>query len=360
MTRILSVSLITLGDPEQLTGGYLYHRRMADAAPAHDACVRFVSFPALPSLLPTVRAGAVLRLACAPGIDVVVLDSIAAAFVAPRLALRPPRIPLVAILHQPPGGMDHGRIRTLVQAALDRAAYRRAAAIVLASAALAPQLPVAWRPRAIVIPPGRDTAPPPAVTSDLRGGRRTAMLCVGNWVERKGLLELLDAVAALPHDAATLHLAGRDDVDRTYAARVHQRLAQPDLAERVVAHGPLDRDRIGALYHGADVFVLPSVREPYGTAYGEAMAAGLPVVGWRAGNLPHLATHDREGLVLPPGDVDALTAALRRLADDAPYRRRLGEAARRRAEALPTWDDSAGRLFNTLRAVAAQFSHPPR
>jgi glycosyltransferase involved in cell wall biosynthesis len=117
-------------------------------------------------------------------------------------------------------------------------------------------------------------------------------------------------------------------------------------------HGPLDRDRISALYHGADVFVLPSVREPYGTAYGEAMAAGLPVVGWRAGNLPHLATHDREGLVLPPGDVDALSAALRRLADDEPYRRRLGEAARRRAEELPTWDDSAARLFDTLRAVA--------
>jgi glycosyltransferase involved in cell wall biosynthesis len=70
-----------------------------------------------------------------------------------------------------------------------------------------------------------------------------------------------------------------------------------------VVHGALDRARISALYHGADVFVVPSIREPYGTAYGEAMAAGLPVVGWRAENLPHLATHDREGLILPPGDI---------------------------------------------------------
>jgi glycosyltransferase involved in cell wall biosynthesis len=352
MTRMLSVSLITIGDPEQLTGGYLYHRRMADAAPAHDAHVRFVSFPALPSLLPAVRAGSVLQLACAPGTDVVVLDSIAAAFIAPLLALRPPPIPLVGILHQPPGGIDHGRVRTLVQAGLDRAAYQQAAALVLASAALLPQLPVAWRDRAVVVPPGRDTAPPPSLPEDLRRGRRAAMLCVGNWVERKGLLELLRAFASLPDDAATLHLAGRDDVDRAYGARVHARLAEPDLAGRVVVHGPVDRDRIGALYHGADVFVLPSVREPYGTAYGEAMAVGLPVVGWRAGNLPHLATHDREGLVLPPGDVAALAAALRRLADDEPYRRRLGEAGRRRAEGLPTWNDSAGLLFDTLRAVA--------
>jgi glycosyltransferase involved in cell wall biosynthesis len=349
---MLSASFVTLGDPSQLTGGYLYHRRMAEAARSHRAQVRFVSFPAWPFPLPAAHSGAVLRQACSPGTDVVVLDSIAAAFLAPQLALQSLVIPFVAILHQPPGGIDHNRLRARAQAILDRIAYRRAAVLVLASAALAPQLPADLRARAVVIPPGRDAGPSPVMASDLRRGRRTALLCVGNWVERKGLLELLAAVAALPSDAATLHLAGRDDVDRRYATRVHARLTHPDLAGRVVVHGALDRAQISALYHGADVFVLPSVREPYGTAYGEAMAAGLPVVGWRAGNLPHLATHGREGLVLPPGNVLQLTAALRRLADDEPYRRRLGQAARRRAAALPTWEESAGRLFTTLRAVA--------
>ncbi|MDQ4034225.1 MAG: glycosyltransferase family 4 protein [Actinomycetota bacterium] len=349
---MLSASFVTLGDPSQLTGGYLYHRRMAEAAPSHRAQVRFVSFPAWPFPLPAAHSGAVLRQACSPGTDVVVLDSIAAAFLAPQLALQPPVIPYVPILHQPPGGIDHNWLRARTQAILDRIAYRRAAVLVLASAALAPQLPADLRARAVVIPPGRDAGPSPVMASDLRRGRRTALLCVGNWVERKGLLELLAAVAALPSDAATLHLAGRDDVDRRYATRVHARLTHPDLAGRVVVHGPLDRAQISALYHGADVFVLPSVREPYGTAYGEAMAAGLPVVGWRAGNLQHLATHGREGLVLPPGNVPQLTAALRRLADDEPYRWRLGQAARRRAAALPTWEESADRLFATLRAVA--------
>ncbi len=352
---------------------------MAEAAPEHGAQVRFVSFPALPFPLPAARAGPVLREACSPGTDVVVLDSIAAAFLAPALVLHSPAIPLVAILHQPPGGIDHRWPRARAQAALDRIAYRRTAVLVLASAALVSELPANLRGRTIVIPPGRDVGPPPAepaiqplpakpaiqpppaepaiqpppaVAGDLRRGRRTALLCVGNWVARKGLLELLAAVAALPPDAATLHLAGRDDVDRRYAALVHARLGQPDLAGRVVVHGPLDRPEVSALYHGADVFVLPSVREPYGTAYGEAMAAGLPVVGWRAGNLQHLATHGREGLVLPPGDVPGLTAALWRLADDEPYRQRLGEAARQRAAALPTWEESADRLFTTLRAVA--------
>src|SRR5690606_36877101 len=134
----------------------------------------------------------------------------------------------------------------------------------------------------------RSPAPggPPA---DLRRGRRVALLCVGNWVERKGTLDLLEALALLPPDAAALHLVGRTDVDPRYAARVERRVARGDPAGRVVVHGPVARERVAQLYRSADVFVLPSYREPYGTVYGEAMAAGLPVVGWRAGNLPNLA-----------------------------------------------------------------------
>ena len=53
------------------------------------------------------------------------------------------------------------------------------------------------------------------------------------------------------------------------------------------------------------------------------MAAGLPVVGWRAANLPHLAEDGREGLLATPGDVAGLSHALRRLAEDEDLRRRL-------------------------------------
>src|ERR1700694_5320634 len=98
-------------------------------------------------------------------------------------------------------------------------------------------------------------------------------------------------------------------------------------------------DGVAAMYAAADGFVLPSLKEPYGTVYGEAMACGLPVVGWRAGNLPYLAEHDREGLLVQPGDLPGLAAAMRRLADDAVLRMRLGAAARQRALGRPTWDE---------------------
>jgi glycosyltransferase involved in cell wall biosynthesis len=365
MTRRMLVSLVTLGDPGRLTGGYLYHRRMADLAPDHGVELRFVSVPDQRFPLPALAGGKALRQALRPAAttptgaggdpaDVVVLDSIAAAFVGPWLLLQGLPVPLVGSLHQPPGGIDHGLLRRAAQAPLDRLAYRRAALLLVASQALAEQVEAEGLPpgRILVVPPGRDvaTAPgPPA--GDLRRGRRAALLCVANWVQRKGILETLEAVARLQPGTATLHLAGDDRADPLYAAMVRARLSQADLAGRVVVHGPLPVEGVAALYQAADVFVLPSLLEPYGTVWGEAMAAGLPVVGWRAGNLPNLAG-EREAVMVPPGDVEGLSRALDLLAGDEPLRRRMGEAARARASDRPTWLQSAGRFFGALREVA--------
>lgn len=350
----LRIALVTLGDPGRLTGGYLYHARLAELAPRHGAAIEPVSFPDRPFPLPRLAAARVARRVRELAPHAVLLDSIAAAYF--RLPSRPPGPPVVAILHQPPGGIDHGPLRTALQARFDRAAYRRADRLLVASGALAEELVAQGFPRErlTVAAPGRDVAESPGrPPGDLRRGRKAALLCVGNWMERKGLLPLLEAVAALPDGAATLHLAGDEEAEPSYGERVRARLTGPDLEGRVVRHGRLPRSGVAALYAAADAFVLPSFREPYGTVYGEAMAAGLPVVGWRAGNLPHLARDGVEGLLVAPGDVAGLSAALARLAADESLRRRLGEAARRRAETFPTWSDTAGRVVATVRAAVA-------
>src|SRR5437879_13873371 len=127
MTRtVFSVGLLTVGDPEQLTGGYLYHRRLAELAPRHRAHLEFLSVPGRQFPLAIMDASRVMRHVATSGADVLVLDSIAAAFVGPWLIQREPPRPMVAMLHQPPGGIDHGPLRTSVQAILDRQASRRA------------------------------------------------------------------------------------------------------------------------------------------------------------------------------------------------------------------------------------------
>jgi glycosyltransferase involved in cell wall biosynthesis len=266
-------------------------------------------------------------------------------------------VPLIAVLHQPPGGIDHSTVRSWGQAPLDRLALRRADVLLAASDHLAEQLVEAGlaESRIRVVPPGRDVARPrEGSVRDLRDGRRASFLSVANWLARKGIIELLDAFARLPAETGTLHLAGDESAEPRYGARVRSRLAERDLVGRVVRHGTLARDEVAALYAGADIFVLPASREPYGTVWGEAMAFGLPVVGWKAGNLPHLAEGGREGLLVDTGDVAALSQALLRLALDGELRARLGAAARERAVGRPTWEASAALFFGAIREAVEE------
>jgi glycosyltransferase involved in cell wall biosynthesis len=347
VTRTLHAILVTLGDPGQLTGGYLFHRRLAELAPHQNAQLDFVSFRQRAFPLSLADTHEIISEVDGREPDVVVLDSI----VAWCMAFAAPQTPMVGMLHQPPGGIDSGPLRTRIQAVLDRRAYRHMRRVLVASDSLADML----RPLGLpikVVPPGRDVAsaagPPPG---DLRGGRKAAFLCVGNWVERKGILSLLEAFAPLAQNAGTLHLVGRTNVERRYARAVWARLGETDLRDRVIVHGALSVGEVAALYAAADAFVLPSLKEPYGTVYGEAMDFGLPVVGWRAGNLPYLATHEKEGLIVSPGDIRGLSLALARLADDPELRTRLGQAGLVRARARPTWDEVAALFFGHLREV---------
>jgi glycosyltransferase involved in cell wall biosynthesis len=353
MTRTLSAVLVTLGDPGQLTGGYLFHRRLAELAPAQGARLEFASFPQRAFPLAILDTRQVIGAIQQSDPDVVVLDSIAAAF----MAVQAPHAPMVGMLHQPPGGIDYGPLRTRAQAVLDRLAYRHLERLLVASDSLADELrrDAGLAARVHVVPPGRDVATDTApITTNLRAGRQAAFLCVGNWVERKGILSLLDAFALLEPGLGTLHLVGNTAAEPGYARRVWARLAHADLRDRVVVHGPLSVAEVAGMYQAADAFVLASLKEPYGTVYGEAMAFGLPVVGWRAGNLPYLADHEREGLMVVPGDVAGLAAALRGLVADAELRLRLGENARARALQRPTWEQVAELFFGHLRAVTGR------
>jgi glycosyltransferase involved in cell wall biosynthesis len=167
-------------------------------------------------------------------------------------------------------------------------------------------------------------------------------------------------VARLPNELLTLHMVGESAGPGRYMARVRRRLTEPDLAGRVVVHGVVSAALVAQMYRHVDVFVLPSFEEPYGTVWGEAMAAGVPVVGWHAGNLPFLADHEREGLLVAVGDVPALSQALERMALHPELRSAMGRAARERAATRPTWDETADLFFTAVAQVLrGQAGRPP-
>jgi glycosyltransferase involved in cell wall biosynthesis len=103
------------------------------------------------------------------------------------------------------------------------------------------------------------------------------------------------------------------------------------------ALGFVPHDELERLYERAAVVACPSHREGFGVVCAEAMAYGRPVVAGDVGGLRDLVVHEETGLLVPPGDVDALRAALQRLLADAELRRRFGEAGRARIAEHFTW-----------------------
>jgi D-inositol-3-phosphate glycosyltransferase len=103
------------------------------------------------------------------------------------------------------------------------------------------------------------------------------------------------------------------------------------------ALGFVPRHALGTLYERAAVVACPSHREGFGVVCAEAMAYGRPVVASAVGGLLDLVVDGETGLLVPPRDPAALRGALERLLADQAVRRRLGEAARKRARERFSW-----------------------
>ncbi len=105
--------------------------------------------------------------------------------------------------------------------------------------------------------------------------------------------------------------------------------------------GPQPEDIVRRHLEQAHLFVLNSDEEPLGVALMEAMSMELPVIATRAGGVPELVEDGRSGILVPPGDVDALTTAIAALAHDPDRCSALGQAARDRVAALFSSERSA-------------------
>jgi glycosyltransferase involved in cell wall biosynthesis len=154
-----------------------------------------------------------------------------------------------------------------------------------------------------------------------RGARSgpTQVLFVGRLESEKGVLTLLDAWTMT--DDGELTIVG----DGSLRARVAARVAGSTMPP-VHLRGHLERDDLAERYARADVFVFPSVSDPWGLVLNEAMAAGLPLVATSApGAVDDLVFHGRNGLVVEPLDASGLAGAISTLTADPALRRSMGE-----------------------------------
>ncbi|MBD5786534.1 glycosyltransferase family 4 protein [Cellulosimicrobium terreum] len=168
---------------------------------------------------------------------------------------------------------------------------------------------------------------PVRVLRDRSPGDPALVVLVGRLSPRKGTDVALDAVAALRAQGRQVRIALAGTVFDGYEwfeEEVRERAAEPDLAGAVEMLGYVDPwPWLGE----ADVVVVPSRVEPFGNVAVEAMLAGRPVVASRTQGLAEVVRDGVDGVLVPPGDPDALASALSALLDDPVRSRRLGERA---------------------------------
>lgn len=177
------------------------------------------------------------------------------------------------------------------------------------------------------------------------------LLYVGNSDdENKGARYLVQAMALLK-DRRDVHLTV---VDRPIAHVVPSVARELGIEDRVTVTGRLEKDELIQLYNRAQVFVSPSLYEGFGLPAAEAMSCGTPLVATTAGAFPEVVDDGQSGLLVPPGDVEALAGAIERLLDDPMLRARLGQEARKRIVDHFSWRQTGIKTLELYEDVLAQ------
>lgn len=236
--------------------------------------------------------------------------------------------PFVVVLH---GSISGGFLDEFKMAKrapwLMRFVLNRAAATTCVSRALCDSAisvgarNVHWIPNGIDIPdtPGAEAQPP-------------YVFFTGRMSPEKGVEDLAAIKDKLP-----LVVCGRGPLEHLFPESL----------------GYVSRERLAELYAGAAVVAVPSHAEGFGIVCAEAMAYGKPVVAGRTGGLVNLIDSGVTGVLVEPGDRNALLSAIQQLLTDADLRQKLGSAARERVAQLCSWDSVTEKRYEVWKAVAS-------
>lgn len=163
-------------------------------------------------------------------------------------------------------------------------------------------------------------------------------------VPLKGVSNLLHAVSRLrAHHNLDVQLVSKLEPN----GPTEKLIAELGISDIVHSSSGLPDDELAGLLASAEIACIPSLYEGFSLPAVEAMASGTPIVASRAGALPEVLGNEGEcARLVPPGDIDQLTAVLGELLDSPAQRRRLGAAGRQRALAVFSWESVAAQTVS--------------
>jgi glycosyltransferase involved in cell wall biosynthesis len=331
-----------IDDPLHPSGGNIYDRRILDGLTSMGWHVREHAIPGdWPQPSTATQSTLESLVVSLPDEAVVLVDGLVASAAAPVLMANAERVRLVPLIHLPASTPAEGEL------------LRASAAILATSEWTARQLVDDHGLAEVAVhvaTPGVEPAPVAAGSAD--GG--SALLCVGAVAPHKGQDVLISACERLPGHVFTCDIVGPLDHDPSFVESLRIR-AKP-FAPRLRFVGPRTGASLETTYDEADLLVVPSRVETYGMVVTEALARGIPVLATTAGGLPSTLGDPVEdeslpGMLVVPGDADALAGALRHWLTDPALRQRLRDSALTRRATLTDWSHTAAAVAPVLARV---------
>jgi len=350
----VKLALIVPGPIDQVTGGYIFARRIIWDLRARGDHVSVVELTGqFPDADPPAHEAAAKALAELPDGSIAVIDGLGLLGFSDCLAAEAQRLRLIGFVHH---ALADETGLTVRKTARFQAAEQRL--LPLLRGVVCPSQNTADVLINYGVDPERIAVTPPgtikAVSSRKREKFRTQLrlLSVATITPRKGHRLLIDALAGIDHETWRLDCIGSLTRDPACVAALRDVIERNDLETNVRLLGERRPEQLPLAYNDADLFVLPSYHEGYGMALAEALAYGLPIVATNAGAIPYTVP-ENAGLLVSPGDVAGLRGALTRAVSDRALLAKLSEGARRAGTALPDWPEAARQWRDAVLRLAA-------
>ncbi len=356
----MRVGLVIYGSLATVSGGYLYDRQLVDYLERQGDQVTIIALPWRSygrHLLDNLSADLPRRMN--GGYDVVLQDELnhpSLVWANGRLR-RGPHPPIVAIVHHLRVSEERPAWQNWFCRHVERRYLRTADAFIFNSQTTRREVEALTGraiPHIVAYPGGDRLGPPDNLLIDARANQSPfRLLFVGNVIPRKGLHDLVAALARVAGDWV-LTVVGSVAVDAAYVQRVRESVARLGLGERLIWRGGLADDDLAAEMAAAHVLAVPSAYEGFGIVYLEGMGFGLPALATTAGAAAEIVTDGGNGYLVPPGDVVALAARIQSILDDRALLARLSAAALAGYAHRPTWAETTAAMRQFLVTVARQ------